>query len=70
MKKWKVLSLLTLVMAVPLGITACSSSEFWKTPEVQTEQTVDNSENDATVRGRHRRQTVGISEYRSRRCNQ
>ena len=49
MKKWKVLSLLTLVMAVPLGITACSSSEFWKTPEVQTEQTVDNSENDATV---------------------
>lgn len=49
MKKWKVLSLLTLVMAVPLGITACSSSEFWKTPEVQTEQTVDNSEDDATV---------------------
>lgn len=37
MKKWKVLSLLTLVMAVPLGITACNSSEFWKTPEVQTE---------------------------------
>ena len=36
-------------MAVPLGITACSSSEFWKTPEVQTEQTVDNSVNDATV---------------------
>lgn len=49
MKKWKVLSLLTLVMAVPLGITACSSSEFWKTPEVQTEQTVDNREDDATV---------------------
>lgn len=49
MKKWKVLSLLTLVMAVPLGITACNSSEFWKTPEVQTERTVDNSEDDATV---------------------